>query len=194
MSVKIRSRDSLRFRLVERDALNFNIFALIRSHFLYQEAAVLSEELLNISVGAQSISPFYWSIRSGNLNSAKAILQDLLTIRADRDVYYFACDDLFVRHPDVVKYLMTDVPALLHTLFEGLVWRSRWISKGQHLWQITRFKSLRPCGRRFVNPSHNLDRNSEWASLLLRHHLLRSAIPRLSTSWLALLFRVESQV
>ena len=133
MSVKIRSRDSLRFRLVERDALHFNIFALIRSHFLYQEAAVLSEELLNISVGAQSISPFYWSIRSGNLNSAKAILQDLLTIRADRDVYYFACDDLFVRHPDVVKYLMTDVPALLHTLFEGLVWRSRWISKGQHL-------------------------------------------------------------
>jgi len=90
-----------------------------------------AQELLNISVGAQSISPFYWSIRSGNLNSAKAILQDLLTIRADRDVYYFACDDLFVRHPDVVKYLMTDVPALLHTLFEGLVWRSRWISKGQ---------------------------------------------------------------
>ena len=41
-------------------------------------------------MGAQSISPFYWSIRSGNLNSAKAILQDLLTIRADRDVYYYA--------------------------------------------------------------------------------------------------------
>ena len=90
----------------------------------------LHEELLNISVGAQSISPFYWSIRSGNLNSARAILQDLLTIRADRDVYYYACDDLFVRHPDVVKYLMTDVPALLQTLFDGLVWRSRWISKG----------------------------------------------------------------
>lgn len=89
-----------------------------------------AQELLNISVGAQSISPFYWSIRSGNLNSARAILQDLLTIRADRDVYYYACDDLFVRHPDVVKYLMTDVPALLQTLFDGLVWRSRWISKG----------------------------------------------------------------
>ena len=77
---------------------------------------MLHEELLNISVGAQSISPFYWSIRSGNLNSARAILQDLLTIRADRDVYYYACDELFVRHPDVVKYLMTDVPALLQTL------------------------------------------------------------------------------
>lgn len=89
-----------------------------------------AQELLNISVGAQSISPFYWSIRSGNLNSAKAILQDLLTIRADRDVYYYACDDLFTRHPDVVKYLMTDVPALLNALFDGLVWRSRWISKG----------------------------------------------------------------
>lgn len=98
---------------------------------------MLHEELLNISVGAQSISPFYWSIRSGNLNSARAILQDLLTIRADRDVYYYACDDLFVRHPDVVKYLMTDVPALLQTLFDGLVWRSRWISKGPP-WQDRR--------------------------------------------------------
>ena len=97
----------------------------------------LYEELLNISVGAQSISPFYWSIRSGNLNSARAILQDLLTIRADRDVYYYACDDLFVRHPDVVKYLMTDVPALLQTLFDGLVWRSRWISKGLRMRDVT---------------------------------------------------------
>ncbi|CAJ1369249.1 unnamed protein product [Effrenium voratum] len=89
-----------------------------------------AQELLNISVGTQSISPFYWSIQSGNLNSAKAILEDLLTIRADRDVYYYACDDLFTRHPDVVKYLMTDVPLLLDTLFNGLVWRSRWINKG----------------------------------------------------------------
>ena len=89
-----------------------------------------AQELLNISVGAQSISPFYWSIKSGNFNSAKAILDDLLTIRADRDVYYFACDDLFARHPDVVQYLITDVPALLHPLFSGLIWRSRWINKG----------------------------------------------------------------
>ena len=96
----------------------------------FLNARCVLQELLNISVGAQSISPFYWSIRSGNLNSAKAILQDLLTIRADRDVYYYACDDLFVRHPDVVRYIMTDVPALLATLFDGLVWRSRWINKG----------------------------------------------------------------
>eukprot|EP00439_Symbiodinium_sp_Y106_P036889 s1403_g4.t1 len=89
-----------------------------------------AQDLLNISVGAQSISPFYWSIKSGNFNSAKAILDDLLTIRADRDVYYFACDDLFTRHPDVVQFLITDVPVLLRPLFSGLVWRSRWINKG----------------------------------------------------------------
>ena len=100
-----------------------------------------AQELLNISVGAQSISPFYWSIKSGNFNSAKAILDDLLTIRADRDVYYFACDDLFARHPDVVQYLITDVPALLHPLFSGLVWRSRWINKGNSA--LPRSKSSR---------------------------------------------------
>ena len=31
--------------------------------------------------------------------------QDLLTIRADRDVYYYGCDELFTRHPDIIKRL-----------------------------------------------------------------------------------------
>ena len=33
----------------------------------------------------------------------KAILHDLLTIRADRDQYYYAMDALFNRHTDIVK-------------------------------------------------------------------------------------------
>eukprot|EP00438_Fugacium_kawagutii_P008014 Skav209165 [mRNA] locus=scaffold1137:331213:374682:- [translate_table: standard] len=49
-------------------------------------------ELLNISVGTQSISPLFWSIESGSLNSARAMIVDLLTIRADRDVYYYGCE------------------------------------------------------------------------------------------------------
>ncbi|CAE8714292.1 unnamed protein product [Polarella glacialis] len=48
--------------------------------------------LLNITVGTQSISPFYWSIESGSLESAKAMLVDLLTLRADRDNYYYGFD------------------------------------------------------------------------------------------------------
>jgi len=49
----------------------------------------------------------------------------LLTIRADRDVYYFGYEELFQRHPDVVEKLCASAPMLLETLFDGLVWRSR---------------------------------------------------------------------
>mmetsp|Transcript_46290 Transcript_46290/g.108445 ORF Transcript_46290/g.108445 Transcript_46290/m.108445 type:complete len:1114 (-) Transcript_46290:184-3525(-) len=87
-------------------------------------------DLLNISVGTQSISPFYWSIESGSLNSAKAMLVDLLTIRADRDNYYFGCDALFGRHPEVIHRLCADSPTLLEPLLDGLIWRSRVATQG----------------------------------------------------------------
>lgn len=35
-------------------------------------------ELLNITVGTQSISPLYWAIESGSLNTAKAMLEETL--------------------------------------------------------------------------------------------------------------------
>jgi len=81
--------------------------------------------MLNIQVGTQSISPFMWAIETGSLEAAKAIIVDLLTIRADRDRYYYGMDTLFERHPDVVRRLCVDAPELLPTLFDGLVWRSR---------------------------------------------------------------------
>ncbi|CAE7813870.1 RUB1, partial [Symbiodinium necroappetens] len=87
-------------------------------------------ELLNISVGTQSISPLFWAIESGALNSARAMLVDLLTIRADRDVYYYGCDDLFTRHPDIIQRLCKDAPTLLWTLLDGLIWRSRLTYQG----------------------------------------------------------------
>ena len=48
--------------------------------------------MLNIQVGTQSISPLIWSIEIGSLDAAKAIIQDLLTIRADRERYYYGMD------------------------------------------------------------------------------------------------------
>ncbi|CAE7896453.1 cep120, partial [Symbiodinium sp. KB8] len=87
-------------------------------------------ELLNISVGTQSISPLFWAIESGALNSARAMIVDLLTIRADRDVYYYGCDDLFTRHPDIIQRLCKDAPTLLWTLLDGLIWRSRLTYQG----------------------------------------------------------------
>jgi len=80
---------------------------------------------LNITVGTQSISPLYWSIESGSLNCANAMITDLLTIRADRDNYYYGCDELYTRHPEVIQRLCADAAALLPTLLDGMIWRSR---------------------------------------------------------------------
>jgi uncharacterized membrane protein YgcG len=81
--------------------------------------------MLIITVGTQNISPFLWSIQSGALNAASAMLKDLLTIRADRDKYYYGAEDLFKRHNDVVKVLLDDAPIMLPHLLDGLIWRSR---------------------------------------------------------------------
>ena len=81
--------------------------------------------MLIIKVGTQDISPFLWSIQSGALAAATAMLNDLLTIRADRDKYYYAAEDLFKRHNDIVKVLLDDAPAMLPDLLDGLIWRSR---------------------------------------------------------------------
>ncbi|CAE8629502.1 unnamed protein product, partial [Polarella glacialis] len=87
--------------------------------------------VLNISVGTQSISPFYWAIESGSMESARAMIADLLTFRADRDNYYYGYDTLFDRHPDVVRRLCADAQALLPGLLDGLIWRSRLTQGGK---------------------------------------------------------------
>ena len=56
---------------------------VVESCFCYGDTPCL---LRNITVGTQSISPFYWAIESGSLECARAMIQDLLTIRADRDL------------------------------------------------------------------------------------------------------------
>merc|ERR1719174_2647369 len=75
--------------------------------------------MLNVQVGTQSISPLMWAIETDSLEAAKAIIVDLLTIRADRDRYYYGMDILFERHADIVQRLCLDAPALLNTLFDG---------------------------------------------------------------------------
>jgi len=89
-----------------------------------------AKELLNITAGTQSISPFYWAIDSGALVCAQAILEDLLTIRADRDVYYYGVDALFTCHPECIQKLCARAPTLMSTLLNGLVWRSRQTKEG----------------------------------------------------------------
>uniref|UniRef100_A0A7S4V433 Globin family profile domain-containing protein n=1 Tax=Alexandrium monilatum TaxID=311494 RepID=A0A7S4V433_9DINO len=86
--------------------------------------------MLSVQTGKQSISPLMLAIKSSALDAARAMIVDLLTIRADRDRYYYGMDTMFERHPDMVKRLVQDAPALLATLFDGLVWRSRTTENG----------------------------------------------------------------
>ncbi|CAJ1410968.1 unnamed protein product [Effrenium voratum] len=89
-----------------------------------------ARDLLDVTVGTQSISPLMWSIESGSLCSAEAIIEDLLVIRADRDVYYYGAPALFRRHPDVIHRMCHSAPSLLTPLLEGLIWRSRQTNDG----------------------------------------------------------------
>ena len=57
--------------------------------------------------------------------------EDLLTIRADRTVYFYGCDALFQRHPDVLHYLIVHARSLIGPFLDGLIWRSRTAIKGQ---------------------------------------------------------------
>jgi len=106
-------------------AINTNQEKALRKAISVAPRGRRAEELLEIRVGTQSISPLFWAIESGSLNCAKAMIQDLLTIRADRDNYYYGCTDLFTRHPKIIQKLCGEAPTMLSPLLDGLLWRSR---------------------------------------------------------------------
>ncbi|CAK9102503.1 Retrovirus-related Pol polyprotein from transposon TNT 1-94 [Durusdinium trenchii] len=79
---------------------------------------------LAVQVGSQSISPLFWALRSGAHDTAKTMIQDVLTIRADRDHYYFGADELFRFQPNIADNILREAPFLAETLLDGLIWRS----------------------------------------------------------------------
>eukprot|EP00931_Biecheleriopsis_adriatica_P078658 TRINITY_DN5208_c0_g2_i1.p1 TRINITY_DN5208_c0_g2~~TRINITY_DN5208_c0_g2_i1.p1 ORF type:complete len:683 (+),score=120.18 TRINITY_DN5208_c0_g2_i1:69-2051(+) len=111
-------------------AVNANAGKALRRAVAIAPRGKRSLWMLNITVGTQSISPLYWAIESSSLNTANAMLKDLLMIRADRDNYYYGYHDLFERHPEIVQRLCNDAPALLPTLLDGLIWKSRVAANG----------------------------------------------------------------
>ncbi|CAJ1452997.1 unnamed protein product, partial [Effrenium voratum] len=86
---------------------------------------------LRVRVGSQSISPLFWALRSGAFSAAKTMIQDVLTIRADRDRYYYGADELFRLQPDVAANVLREAPLLAETLLDGLIWRSNKTQEGQ---------------------------------------------------------------
>lgn len=111
-------------------AINMNNVKQVRKALSVATRGKRAENVLNVTVGTQSISPLLWSIKSGSFEAAEVIIKDLLTIRADRDRYYFGCDELFERHPDIVMILTLEAPALLPPMLDGLIWRSRVTTNG----------------------------------------------------------------
>lgn len=79
---------------------------------------------LAVMVGSQSISPLFWSLRSGAHATAKTMIEDILTIRADRDNYYYGVDELFQFQPNIADNVLREAPFLAETLLDGLIWRS----------------------------------------------------------------------
>ncbi|CAK9076751.1 unnamed protein product [Durusdinium trenchii] len=79
---------------------------------------------LAVQVGSQSISPLFWALRSGAHDTAKTMIEDVLTIRADRDNYYYGADELFKYQPNIADNVLREAPFLAETLLDGLIWRS----------------------------------------------------------------------
>merc|ERR1719316_2467573 len=81
--------------------------------------------LLNVSVDGEKLSPLNWAITDGKLTMGKTMIDDLLAIRADRENYYCGKDKLFKTHPEIIKLLADNSPALLPSVLDGLMWQSR---------------------------------------------------------------------
>jgi hypothetical protein len=111
-------------------AINTNSQKLLKKAISCAPRGERARWMLLVQVGTQSISPLAWSIESGNFEAAVAMIRDLLTFRADRDRYYYGVDDLFKRHPDLIKMLCDMAPDIIPKLLNGLVWRSRTTDNG----------------------------------------------------------------
>ncbi|CAE7649958.1 unnamed protein product, partial [Symbiodinium sp. CCMP2456] len=123
---KILVRTILEGSTIVMKAINTNSAKRFRKAIAISGRSQRAMEMLRITVGTQSISPLDWAIKSGSFQVARAMIDDLLTIRADRDNYYYGCDALFERHPDILNILSaTRGQGLLPALLHGLLWRSK---------------------------------------------------------------------
>mmetsp|Transcript_34262 Transcript_34262/g.84266 ORF Transcript_34262/g.84266 Transcript_34262/m.84266 type:complete len:959 (+) Transcript_34262:1476-4352(+) len=87
--------------------------------------------LTQLRLNGEDFSPLYWAISEGQPSIAKFIIQDLLTLRADRHAYYYGRLTLWQRHPDLMMVLCKDMPIVLQDLFDGLLWHARIVTNGK---------------------------------------------------------------
>ena len=70
------------------------------------------------------------SVEMGSMESVRAIITDLLTIRANRDSRYYRIDTLFERHPEIIQTPCQEARGLMPIRFDEPVWRSRVTENG----------------------------------------------------------------
>jgi len=64
------------------------------------------------------------------MESVRALITDRLTIRADRDRYYYRIVTLFERHPEIILTLCQEARGLMPVMFDRLSWPSRVTENG----------------------------------------------------------------
>ena len=100
-------------------AIDTNSVEQLREAFQCAPQGEHAHRMLKVQAGTQSITPLYWSVRSGAVESASVIICDCLTFLADRGKYYYAADELFEPHSDIVK-MLGDVTPEKPEVFEAL--------------------------------------------------------------------------
>eukprot|EP00439_Symbiodinium_sp_Y106_P044179 s3711_g5.t1 len=111
-------------------AINKNSTTVLKKAVAKAPRGERYDVLLRVQVGTESMSPLVWAVDKGALESAAAIIKDLLTMRADRGRYYFGMESLWSRHPDLIPLLCNKAPSLLTGVLDGLIWRSKNVKKG----------------------------------------------------------------
>jgi len=136
-------------------AININSPKAVAAAINCAARGVRATWMLLITVGTRDISPFLWAVQSGAIEAGLTMLQDLLTIRADRDKYYYEFDYLFKRHPDIVNTCLQDAPALVVPLLDGLIWRSRLTVNGYR--RVNYYMKYL-----LIDPEGKFAKNMEW--------------------------------
>ena len=85
---------------------------------------------LEIEVDDTVVSPIVWTISEGQPHLTETLLKDLLTIRGDRDNYYYGREMLWNKHPWIVQMLVEKAPKILPAFLDGHLWTSRFMEEG----------------------------------------------------------------
>jgi hemoglobin-like flavoprotein/cytochrome b involved in lipid metabolism len=85
---------------------------------------------LEIDVDDSVVSPIVWTITEGQLHLTDVLLKDILTIRGDREHYYYGRSLLWQKHPWICRLLVEKAPKLLPTFLNGHLWVSKYSEEG----------------------------------------------------------------